>query len=164
VRLAHAVDVAAPLQRIWDALLDLPRLGRALASARVDDAVDGAHRARLWIGDREHRGTIRLVDADDDERVATLRVLGGRVAATVTVRASGNGEVARIAVEADVDPEPENADDAGQALATLLDDLAGGLAREVDGQAALQPVLERAALIAAGIAAAVVIHRVARRR
>jgi carbon monoxide dehydrogenase subunit G len=181
VRSAHQVDVDAALPRAWAALLDVGRWGGGVERA----SVDGAYRARVSIDGEQYAGTVRLVDADDDEHVATFHVIGhghgGRdAAATVAVRASARGDASLMAVEAEARPDPADPGGARAALAALLDDLAAALAREPAepvatsdapapaptalGGAALQPVLERAALIAAGIAVGVALHRVVRRR
>jgi len=87
------------------------------------------------------------------------------------VRASARGRASRLAVDAELRPGAADRDAAQAALAALLDELAPRLAGEPEplapaalGGAALQPVLERAALIAAGIAVGVVLARAVRRR
>jgi hypothetical protein len=159
VRVAHEVDVDAALPRAWATLLDLGRW--------AGPGVDGAHRLAV----ASHAGTVALVDADDDEHVARFRALGGGGAAAVTVRASARRRASRLAVDAELRPGAADRDAAQAALAALLDELAPRLAGEPEplapaalGGAALQPVLERAALIAAGIAVGVVLARAVRRR
>jgi hypothetical protein len=162
VRVAHEVAVAAALPRAWAALLDVGRW--------AGTGVDGMHRASGAVAGERYAGTVGLVDADDDEHVARFRVLGRGGVADVTVRARARGRSSALAIEADVRPAPDG-DVVQPALAALVDELAARLAGEPEplsptalGGSALQPVLERAALIAAGIAVGVLLGRAVRRR
>jgi uncharacterized protein len=176
MRVSTEADVAAPLQRTWATLLDLPRVARALPDATIAaETIDGAHRAST----SRYAGSVRLQDVDDDERVATFYAQGhatggpGVAAATISAHLTERGGATRVVLDADVrvTGRPPLAEDVAAALGAL----AAGLEREAIeaapalaplelGGAALQSVVERAAVVAAGLAIGVLVYRAARRR
>jgi carbon monoxide dehydrogenase subunit G len=113
MRLRNEMRVAVPPERTWRALLDLPRVARALPGAAVEpEPVDGAWRGtmtvRLGPVLAEYAGTARLADVDEDERVAGYHVQGrevggpGTAAATITGRVLDAGGGTRLVVETDL--------------------------------------------------------------
>lgn len=102
MKLEHRVDIAAPADRVWSLLMDLPAAARCVPGAR-DLAPDGADRATGTLDVRV--GPIRLalsgavtrVERDDAARRATLRAdaedprLAGAVRALVAVAVSEDG-------------------------------------------------------------------------
>jgi carbon monoxide dehydrogenase subunit G len=113
VRLRNEVEVAAPLERTWRTLLDVPQVARALPGAAIEhEPMDGAWRGtmRVRLGPvvAEYAGTARLADVDEDERVAGYHVQGrevggrGTAAATITGRVLEAGEETRLVVETDL--------------------------------------------------------------
>jgi uncharacterized protein len=113
VRLRNEVHVAAPLERTWRTLLDVPRVARALPEAAIEpEPVDGAWRGtmavRLGPVVTEYAGTARLADVDEDERAAGYHVQGrevrgqGTASATITGRVLDAGEGTRLVVETDL--------------------------------------------------------------
>lgn len=176
MKVTTEADVAVPLQRAWATLLDLPRVARTLPDATIAaEAIDGAHRAST----SRYAGSVRLQDADEDEHVATFYAQGhatggpGMAAATISAHLSERDGATRVVIDADVRVTggPARAED----LAAILAALAAGLEREAIapapalaplelGGAALQPVVERAAVVAAGVAIGVLVYRAVRRR
>ncbi len=77
LKLEKQFSVAAPLERVWGDLLDTGGLVRSMPSDDVR-RLDGenAYQAALTIGPRRMRGTLRPIDADEDERVASFLVEG----------------------------------------------------------------------------------------
>jgi carbon monoxide dehydrogenase subunit G len=203
MRLRNEVHVAAPLDRTWRMLLDVPRVAGALPGAAIEpDPVDGAWRGtmRVRLGPvvAEYAGTARLADVDEDERVAGYHVQGrevggqGTAAATITGRVLDAGEGTRLVVETDLRLTGREAH-LGQGIAqdvaaAVLAGCAGRLEEEglggtgtdggangasgraasgedageaLDGpRAARRPVLERATLVLAGLAAGLALGRV----
>jgi uncharacterized protein len=190
MRLRNEVQVAAPLERTWRTLLDVPRVARALPGAAIEpEPVHGAWRGtmkvRLGPVVTEYAGTARLADVDEDERVAGYHVQGreargqGTAAATITGRVVDADGGTRLVVETDLRVTGRQAQ-LGRGImediaAAVLADFAGRLEDEVlgrgaaaggavealdVGRAAWRPVLERAAFVLAGLAAGLALGRV----
>jgi uncharacterized protein len=113
MKLRNEFPVAAPADRTWQALLDVGRVARCLPGASLAaDGDGGAYRGSLSVRlgpvTAEYRGTVRLVDADDDARVATFRAEGrearghGTSAATITNRVEATDGGSRVVVETDM--------------------------------------------------------------
>jgi carbon monoxide dehydrogenase subunit G len=113
MKLTNEVALAAPVERAWELLLDVPRLANALPGAAVEPAGEaglyrGSMRVKLGPVTLEYEGVVRLQDVDEDERVASFHAQGrerrgqGTAAATITNRlAPGDGH-ARLVVETDL--------------------------------------------------------------
>ena len=113
MRLHNEATVAAPPEATWAALLDVPRVARALPGATVDpEPVEGAYRGTLTVRlgpvTMEYEGVVRLQDADEDARIATFHLQGrearghGGATATITNRLTAVDGGTRVAVETDV--------------------------------------------------------------
>ena len=112
MNLRNEFTVAAPLERTWKTLLDVPRVASALPGASISsDSSDGAYRGtmRVKIGPvtAEYAGTARLEEIDEDAHVASFRVQGsggaGTAAATIVchVEPAEDG-ASRVVVETDL--------------------------------------------------------------
>jgi uncharacterized protein len=153
VRLRNEFVVDAPLEPTWAALLDVPRVARALPGAAVErEAVEGVHRGtmtvRLGAVTVEYEGTAALQDADEDDRVAAFRVQGrekrgqGTATATITSRLAPADGRTRVQVETDLQVTGRQAqlghglmqDVAGSVLERFADELA----RELRGEPAAE--------------------------
>jgi uncharacterized protein len=150
MKLTNEFDVAVPVQRTWDTLLDVPRVARALPGATIEpDAEGGAWRGTMKIKlgpvTTEYAGTARVQDVDEDDRIATYRVEGreargqGSAAATITTRlaAGGDGGATHVVVETDLQVTGRQAQ-LGRNLmedvaGAILGDFAGRLERELSG-------------------------------
>jgi uncharacterized protein len=164
MRLRSEILIGAPLERTWDALLDVSRLGRALPGASIEPAAEGgAWRGRL----HAYTCTVRIQDVDDDDRVVSFRVEGretggpGTAAATITARLAAADGGTRMVVETDLRAAGRRLDRTAMedAAGTLLGALAGRLAGEPRGRR-----LERTVLVLAALLAALALARVVRRR
>jgi carbon monoxide dehydrogenase subunit G len=194
MKLRNEFEVAIPVERTWETLLDVPRVASALPGAAIEPAGEGG----VWRGSMtvklgpvttQYTGTARIQDVDEDERSAAYRVEGreargqGSAAATITARlASGDGGT-RVVVETDMSVTGRQAQ-LGRGLmeqvaGAMLDDFAGRLERELRGEPAPEgragpaldvgaavrgPLLERAALVGAGVLAGLALGRVVWRR
>ena len=192
MRLRNEFHVGEPLDRTWATLLDVPRVARALPGATIDaepegGAYRGAMTVRLGPVTTEYAGSARVLDVDDDEHVAGYRVEGrelhgqGSAAATITTRAASRDGGTHVIVETDMQVTGRQAQ-LGRGLmedvaATVLDEFARRLERELRGEdaagepaAALDvgaamrgPLVERGALVLAGLLAGLALGRLSRR-
>jgi uncharacterized protein len=182
MRLTNEFVVAVPLERTWSALLDVPRVARALPGAVIDpDPRDGAWqgtmKVKLGAVTAEYAGTARLDDVDEDDRVASFHVQArerrgqGTAAATITSRLAAEDGATRVRVETDLQVTGRQAQ-LGSGLmqdvaANVLDRFAEGLERQLSGgdeaegerqevldvgAAVRGPLLERAGLALGGAA------------
>jgi carbon monoxide dehydrogenase subunit G len=121
MRLERQLTVGAPPDQVWAELLDVADVAACLPGAEVR-ALPGEPvvRGELIIGHNgasvRGRGTLRAVDADEDERTATLRIqgreIGGSALATALLRshvATADGATT-IHVRADLDVTGQRAD------------------------------------------------------
>jgi uncharacterized protein len=114
LKLKNEFVVAAPVERTWPALLDVPRLARALPGASIDtEPADGAYRGTMKVKfgavTAEYAGTAMLQDVDEDDRVASFRVEArerhgqGGAAATITSRLRPEDGRTHVSVETDLE-------------------------------------------------------------
>jgi hypothetical protein len=134
MKLVNEFEVAAPLERTWPLLLDVPRVGRALPGASIEPAgSDGGYRGtmklKLGVVTAQYAGTARLEEVDEDARVARFEVQGresagqGTAAATIVGRLHRAGERTRVVVETDLRVTGRQAQIGG----TLMEDVAAGV-------------------------------------
>lgn len=110
----NAFTIAASMEEVFDAILDLERLVPCLPGGRLD-RVEGGRLAqgqvRLPLGRTSvtYRGTLRLVDDDRDAGAVTMAIDGheargtGRVQATVELRLRESREATMASLWASVD-------------------------------------------------------------
>jgi carbon monoxide dehydrogenase subunit G len=151
VKLVNEFDVAVPVERTWNTLLDVPRVARALPGATIDPEGDGGAwrgtmKIRLGPVTTEYAGTARVQDADEDDRVASFRVEGreargqGSAAATITTRLAQRDGGTHVVVETEMQVTGRQAQ-LGRNLmedvaGAILGEFAGRLERELTGQGA----------------------------
>ncbi|MFL5842112.1 MAG: SRPBCC family protein [Thermoleophilaceae bacterium] len=151
MKLTNEFVVAAPLERTWPALLDVPRVARALPGANIDpEPADGAYRGtmkvKLGAVTAEYAGTAMIQDVDEDARAASFRVEArerrshGTAAATITTRLAPEDGGTRVSVETDLEVTGRQAQ-LGRGIMQdvargVLDRFAQGLERELGGDAA----------------------------
>jgi uncharacterized protein len=134
MKLTNEVVIGAPLAETWRALLDVPRVARALPGASVErDAVEGAYRGRLKVRvgpvGLEYEGIARLLDADEDDHVVSYRVEGrdvhggGGARATITNQLEAVDGRTRVVVETELVVTGR----AAQFGRGLMEDIAGRL-------------------------------------
>jgi uncharacterized protein len=148
LKLTNEFVVAASLERTWPALLDVPRVARALPGATIDpDPADGAYRGtmkvKLGAVTAEYAGTAMIQDVDEDERAASFRVEArersgqGTAAATIRTRLAPDDGRTRVSVETDIEVTGRQAQ-LGRGIMQdvargVLDRFAEGLERELSG-------------------------------
>jgi carbon monoxide dehydrogenase subunit G len=123
MRLEKQLTVGAPPDQVWAELLDVADLAACLPGAEVTAAPgEPVVRGELTLGSNGSgvrcRGTVRPVDADEDERTATLRIQGREVGGSALATALLRGHVGTadgattILVSADLDLTGQRADPA----------------------------------------------------
>jgi uncharacterized protein len=137
MKLRNEVVLAAPVERAWSVLLDVPRVASALPGALVEPAGEaglyrGTMRVKLGPVTMEYEGVARIQDVDEDERVASFHLQGrerrgqGTAAATITNRLTPEGEGTRLVVETDLNVTGR----AAQFGRGIMESVAGGLLEE----------------------------------
>ncbi|MEP6813089.1 MAG: SRPBCC family protein [Actinomycetota bacterium] len=110
MKLRNEFVVAAPLDRTWETLLDVPRVGSALPGAAIEPGGNGTYRGTMKVKvgpvTAEYAGTATLQDVDEDAHVATFHVQGsggqGTAAATIVNRVELAEGGTRVIVETDL--------------------------------------------------------------
>jgi len=149
VRLTNEFELAAPVDRTWPLLLDVPRVGNALPGAQLEpdpagDSYRGTMKVKLGPVTTEYHGTARLQDVDDDEHVASFYVQGreargqGTASATIVSRLTGYGDGTRVVVETELHVTGRQAQ-LGRGLmeevaGVLLHQFSSRLERELSGE------------------------------
>jgi carbon monoxide dehydrogenase subunit G len=108
VKLEQSFEVAAPIDRVWAALIDLEQVAPCLPGAAIsgrDDAgtYHGEFTVKLGPTTANYRGTVKIESADEDARTATLaargsdkRGQGGASATIVNTLAETEGGGTRV--------------------------------------------------------------------
>lgn len=94
MKLEQSFEVQAPVEQVWAALIDLERVAPCLPGAAItecdeDGTYHGTFEVRLGPTTASYRGTIRIEDADESARQATLKARGsdkrGKGGASATI-------------------------------------------------------------------------------
>jgi carbon monoxide dehydrogenase subunit G len=193
MKLRNEFDVDVPVERTWATLLDVPRVARALPGATIDaepegGAWRGAMKIKLGPVTTEYAGSARVQDVDEDEHIAGYRVEGreirgqGSAAATITARLASRDGGTHVVVETEMQVTGRQAQ-LGRGLmedvaGAVLGEFAGRLERELRGEGTAEepgavldvgaavrgPLLERTALVLAGVLAGLALGRAVWRR
>ena len=105
-------DVAAPVDRVWPVLKDVPRVATCIPNAEITEVVDEkTYRAKVSVKvgpvSVSYRATIRVESFDDATHTATLRVEGeelrgrGGVKASVVSRAAATNGSTHVDLHTD---------------------------------------------------------------
>jgi uncharacterized protein len=194
MKLHNELRLEVPVAQAWSALLDVPRVARALPGAAVEsdagpDGFRGRMRVKIGPASAEYTGLARLEDVDDDEHRASYRVHGreihgqGEAEAVIRVAAVPDGAATRVRVDTELAVSGRQAqlgrglmEDVaagvlGEFAARLQDALSGAPDAGDDasepfdaGRAVLGPLLERAAYALGGLLAGLTLGRVLWRR
>jgi uncharacterized protein len=109
VKLEHSFQVAAPLDRVWEALIDVERVAPCLPGAEITEAGDdgiyrGTFSVRLGPTTAAYRGELSMEEVDAGAHRAVMRANGqdkrgqGSAKATIvsTMRAEGDGTTVEV--------------------------------------------------------------------
>ena len=112
MRLEHSFQVAAPLERVWDALVDIERVAPCLPGAEIDEAgEDGSYRGsftvKLGPTTAAYRGELAMEELDAAAHRSVMRASGtdkrgqGSAKATIVSTMREDGDVTTVEVETD---------------------------------------------------------------
>jgi uncharacterized protein len=81
VKLEQSFEVAAPIERVWAALIDLEQVAPCLPGAAItghdeEGTYEGTFQVKLGPTTANYRGTIKIDSADEATRTATLAARG----------------------------------------------------------------------------------------
>jgi uncharacterized protein len=81
MKLEQSFEVQAPIDQVWAALIDLERVAPCLPGAAItqrddDGTYHGTFQVKLGPATAAYRGTIRIEEADEEARRATLKARG----------------------------------------------------------------------------------------
>jgi uncharacterized protein len=137
MKLHNELRLEVPVAQAWSALLDVPRVARALPGAAVEgdagpDGYRGRMRVKIGPASAEYTGLARLEDVDDDEHRASYRVHGrevhgqGEAEAVIRVAAAADGGATRVHVDTELAVSGRQA----QLGRGLMEDVAAGVLEE----------------------------------
>jgi carbon monoxide dehydrogenase subunit G len=112
VKLEQSFEVRAPVDRVWETLVDIERVAPCLPGAEIDEAgEDGTYRGtfsvRLGPTTAAYRGELRMEDLDQTARRAVMQASGqdkrgqGSAKATIVSTMREEGDVTCVDVETD---------------------------------------------------------------
>ena len=112
MKLEHSFQVAAPLDRVWEALIDVERVAPCLPGAEVTEAgEDGTYRGtftvRLGPTTAAYRGELAMEEVDAESHRAVMRASGqdkrGQGSAKATIASKMSEEAGSTTVEVETD-------------------------------------------------------------
>ena len=112
MKLAHDFQVDAPLDRVWEALIDVERVAPCLPGAEVTEAGEdgtyhGTFSVRLGPTTASYRGQLSMDEVDAAAHRAVMRASGqdkrgqGSAKATIVSEMRAEGGVTKVEVETD---------------------------------------------------------------
>lgn len=113
MRLEESFEVEAPVDEVWQALIDVQRVAPCLPGAEIADVGEqgtyrGSFQVKLGPTTAAYRGTLKLESLDEAARAATMsangqdkRGQGGAKATIVSTVSEGEGGVTRVHVDTD---------------------------------------------------------------
>jgi carbon monoxide dehydrogenase subunit G len=148
MKINNEFTVGVPIQQAWDIMLDLERVAPCLPGAAIqEDKGDGEYAGtmKVKIGPitASYKGTVKVEEADEENRRAVLKATGrdargqGTASATIVSTLQEEGDQTRVNVETDMRLTGRAAQfgrGIAQDVATkMLDQFAGCLEREISG-------------------------------
>jgi carbon monoxide dehydrogenase subunit G len=112
MKLEHSFQVAAPLDRVWGALIDVERVAPCLPGAEVTEAGDdgtyrGTFSVRLGPTTAAYRGELAMEEVDEDAHRAVMRATGqdkrGQGSAKATIVSTMREEEGATTVDVETD-------------------------------------------------------------
>jgi uncharacterized protein len=112
VKLEQSFEVQAPLERVWQKLIDIEHVAPCLPGAEITEADDdgtyrGSFTVKLGPTTAAYRGQLRMEEVDDSAHRAVMRASGqdkrgqGSAKATIVSSMSAAGDTTRVDVETD---------------------------------------------------------------
>ena len=112
MKLEHSFDVKAPLDRVWQALVDVERVAPCLPGAEITEAGDdGSYRGNFTVKlgptTASYRGELAIEEIDEPAHRAVMRATGsdkrgqGSAKATIVNVMRQEGDLTKVEVETD---------------------------------------------------------------
>ena len=112
MKLEQSFEVRAPVERVWETLVDIERVAPCLPGAEITEAgEDGTYRGtfsvRLGPTTAAYRGELNMEELDEDARRVVMRASGqdkrgqGSAKATIVSSMRAEGDVTTVDVETD---------------------------------------------------------------
>jgi uncharacterized protein len=112
MKLEHSFEVRAPLERVWEALIDVERVAPCLPGAEITEAGDdGSYRGNFTVKlgptTASYRGELAIEEVDEQAHRAVMRANGsdkrgqGSAKATIVNVMRQEGELTKVEVETD---------------------------------------------------------------
>jgi len=112
VKLERSFEVRAPVERVWETLIDIERVAPCLPGAEISEAGDGrtyrgSFSVRLGPTTAAYRGGLQLEDVDKASRRVVMRASGqdkrgqGSAKASIVSTMHEEGDATRVDVETD---------------------------------------------------------------
>jgi carbon monoxide dehydrogenase subunit G len=112
VKLEQSFEVRAPLERVWETLVDVERVAPCLPGAEITEVAEdgtyhGTFSVRLGPTTAAYRGELHIEEQDEDARRVTMRATGqdkrgqGSAKATIVSTMRSEGDVTKVDVETD---------------------------------------------------------------
>jgi uncharacterized protein len=112
MKLEHSFEVRAPLERVWEALVDVERVAPCLPGAEITEAGDdGSYRGNFTVKlgptTASYRGELAMEEVDEQAHRAVMRANGsdkrgqGSAKATIVNVMRQEGELTKVEVETD---------------------------------------------------------------
>ena len=112
MKLEQSFDVEAPIEHVWEALIDLERVAPCLPGATITDRADdgtyhGEFKVKLGPTTAAYRGTVRIDEADASAHRATMRAKGtdkrgqGNASATIVNTLTTDAATTRVTAVTD---------------------------------------------------------------
>ena len=112
MKLQQSFEVRAPVERVWETLIDIERVAPCLPGAEITEAGDdgsyrGTFSVRLGPTTAAYRGELSLEEVDEAAHRVVMRASGqdkrgqGSAKATIVSTMEGEGELTRVDVDTD---------------------------------------------------------------
>ena len=112
MKLEQSFEVRAPVERVWETLIDIERVAPCLPGAEITDSEDdgtyrGSFSVRLGPTTAAYRGELSMEDVDEGARRVVMRASGqdkrgqGSAKAAIVSTMRADGDVTHVDVETD---------------------------------------------------------------
>jgi uncharacterized protein len=112
VKLEQSFEVRAPVERVWETLIDVERVAPCLPGAEITESADdgtyrGTFSVRLGPTTAAYRGELKMQELDEDARRVVMNASGqdkrgqGSAKATIVSTMREEGDITRVDVQTD---------------------------------------------------------------
>lgn len=111
MKLEHSFEVEAPLERVWETLIDVERIAPCLPGAQITGSSDGVYEGNFTVKlgptTAAYAGKLEMTETDEAAHVATMNASGrdkrgqGSAKATIVSSMSESGNSTKVEVVTD---------------------------------------------------------------